>query len=224
MQPRELTNLVSSTADAAFAIDGNGVVTAWNAAAAALFGRSEEAALGKHCSEILQGSDECGRVCSAGCSVRRAVQEAIPVGNFDLQVETANGRRWCNISVLVAQIATSQGTHSIHVVRPIDSRKKLEMLVRDFLVTETDMPAEQAAALVKTTRSAARQAELTRREIDVLRLLATGTKTSVIAERLHISRTTVNNHVQHILKKLGAHSRLEAIRRAEHAGLLRPGG
>ena len=37
---------------------------------------------------------------------------------------------------------------------------------------------------------------------------------------IHISRTTVNNHIQHILGKLNAHTRLEAIRRAEHAGLI----
>ncbi|MCC6328799.1 MAG: response regulator transcription factor, partial [Acidobacteria bacterium] len=37
---------------------------------------------------------------------------------------------------------------------------------------------------------------------------------------LHISRNTVDNHIQHILKKLNAHSRLEAVRRAELSGLI----
>ena len=46
------------------------------------------------------------------------------------------------------------------------------------------------------------------------------TSTTTVAEQLHISRTTVNNHVQHILRKLDSHTRLEAIRRAEHAGLI----
>jgi DNA-binding CsgD family transcriptional regulator len=55
---------------------------------------------------------------------------------------------------------------------------------------------------------------------EILRLLARGATTTTIAQQLHVSRTTVNNHVQHILRKLDAHSRLEAIRRAEHAGLL----
>jgi DNA-binding NarL/FixJ family response regulator len=41
-----------------------------------------------------------------------------------------------------------------------------------------------------------------------------------VADQLHLSRTTINNHVQHILRKLDAHSRLEAIRRAEHARLI----
>ena len=50
-----------------------------------------------------------------------------------------------------------------------------------------------------------------------------GGTTSSIAGQLHISRTTVDNHVQHILRKLDSHTRLEAIRRAEHAGFLRLG-
>jgi DNA-binding NarL/FixJ family response regulator len=56
--------------------------------------------------------------------------------------------------------------------------------------------------------------------LDVLRLLAHGESSKSIAHQLHISITTVNNHVQHILKNLNAHNRLEAIRRAEHAGIL----
>jgi len=61
---------------------------------------------------------------------------------------------------------------------------------------------------------------LTDRELEILRLLGKGSTTSEVADQLHISRTTVNNHVQHILRKLDAHTRLEAIRRAEHAGLI----
>ena len=43
---------------------------------------------------------------------------------------------------------------------------------------------------------------------------------AAIALKLFVSRTTVNNHVQRILKKLGAHTRLEAVRRAEQARLI----
>jgi two-component system response regulator DesR len=62
--------------------------------------------------------------------------------------------------------------------------------------------------------------ELTPREIEVLRLVAAGNTTKRIAERLFISPTTVNNHVAHILNKMSARTRLEAVRRAEKAGLI----
>jgi DNA-binding CsgD family transcriptional regulator len=48
------------------------------------------------------------------------------------------------------------------------------------------------------------EAELSIRELEILRLLGNGNNTAAIAAKLHISRTTVNNHVQHILRKLGA--------------------
>ena len=55
------------------------------------------------------------------------------------------------------------------------------------------------------------EVRLTRREQQVLKLLAGGVSTLAIAERLHISRSTVRNHVHNILSKLGTHSRLEAV-------------
>jgi two-component system NarL family response regulator len=70
------------------------------------------------------------------------------------------------------------------------------------------------------SRAAAREIELSTREIDVLRFLAKGSTTKDIADELHISRSTVNNHVQHILHKLDSHTRLQAIRRAEKARLI----
>lgn len=220
MRIREIRELVDSTSDSAFAVDGSGQIVAWNSAAEAMFGVPAAAAIGRSCGEIIQGMDECGPVCSADCSVQQAVRKHHPVGNFDLEVGTANGRRWCNVSVLIADEAASTMPYAIHIVRQIDVRKRLEMLVRDFVVTGTGLAPEHAASLISSTRAPARETELSDREISVLRLLAKGATTTAVAEQLHISRTTVNNHIQHILRKLDVHNRLEAIRRAEHAGLI----
>jgi DNA-binding NarL/FixJ family response regulator len=61
---------------------------------------------------------------------------------------------------------------------------------------------------------------LTDREVDVVRLLAVGATTRQIAERLSISVNTVRNHVQSVLQKLGAHSRLEAVANARRVGVV----
>jgi DNA-binding NarL/FixJ family response regulator len=61
---------------------------------------------------------------------------------------------------------------------------------------------------------------LTRRQRDVLHLLAVGASTQQIAERLHLSKETVRNHVRNLLGALGAHSRLEAVAIAHHEGLI----
>jgi DNA-binding CsgD family transcriptional regulator len=60
-----------------------------------------------------------------------------------------------------------------------------------------------------------RQNLLTPREQEVLGLLATGLSNAEIAERLFISRSTAKVHVQHILKKLGAKTRLQAAMLAQ---------
>jgi PAS domain S-box-containing protein len=61
---------------------------------------------------------------------------------------------------------------------------------------------------------------LTRRENEVLRVMADGLSNQAIAERLSLSVNTIRNHVQLILDKLGAHSKLEAVVMATRRGLL----
>jgi PAS domain S-box-containing protein len=59
--------------------------------------------------------------------------------------------------------------------------------------------------------------QLTPRQAEVLDLLARGFSTKQIAEELHLSTETVRNHVRHVLRAVGAHSRLEAVAIANRA-------
>jgi LuxR family transcriptional regulator, maltose regulon positive regulatory protein len=61
---------------------------------------------------------------------------------------------------------------------------------------------------------------LTPREVEVLRLLAAGASNQRIADELTVSIGTVKAHTSHILGKLGAGNRTEAVARARHLGLL----
>jgi DNA-binding NarL/FixJ family response regulator len=63
--------------------------------------------------------------------------------------------------------------------------------------------------------------DLTPRQSEVLQLLAAGASTDQIASELHLSTETVRNHVRHVLKALGVHSRLEAVVLARRQGLIR---
>ncbi len=60
---------------------------------------------------------------------------------------------------------------------------------------------------------------LTPREIEVLRLVATGRTYRQIADRLVLSHRTVQNHVQNTLRKLQLHNRVELVRYAIDRGL-----
>jgi two-component system nitrate/nitrite response regulator NarL len=77
-----------------------------------------------------------------------------------------------------------------------------------------------SAALLRRAADLSRRAEtpedelpLTAREREIVRLIAEGLSNKQIAQRLGIHLATVKNHVQHILEKLGVHSRLEVMAR-----------
>ena len=62
-------------------------------------------------------------------------------------------------------------------------------------------------------------AGLTLREVEVIALLRQGLQNAEVAERLVISRRTVDHHVAAIMRKLDARSRRDAVARAEELGL-----
>ena len=63
---------------------------------------------------------------------------------------------------------------------------------------------------------------LSSREMEVLRCLANGMTTAQISSDLFISDNTVKTHVRHILEKLGASNRAEAVSKAVQMGLINP--
>jgi DNA-binding CsgD family transcriptional regulator len=79
-----------------------------------------------------------------------------------------------------------------------------------------------ATAPVMATGTGTLLEPLTARELEVLRLAATGIAVEQIAERLFVSPNTVKTHLTHIYGKLGVHGRSDAIRAALHCGCLSP--
>ena len=62
--------------------------------------------------------------------------------------------------------------------------------------------------------------QLTSRELEVLGMLAAGSTNQAIARELVVSLDTVKKHVGHVLGKLGAANRTEAVARARELGLI----
>jgi DNA-binding NarL/FixJ family response regulator len=100
--------------------------------------------------------------------------------------------------------------------------------VRRAAEGEMLIPAAQLARLLARAHEMSRNEadrrrlveSLTRREMEVLALMADGLDNRAIARELGIGFTTVRGHVQNILEKLDAHSKLEALACAARYGLL----
>ena len=211
--------MVEGTGDAAFAVDAAGRISAWNKAAAELFGRSEAEVMSVPFHELFQCSDEDGIVCSEHCVVEHWVADNRPPENIDIRLETKAGRLWCNLSTLIAHDPTSGGRYAIHIVRPIEIRKRLEQALSEFVRTHVSSSWNGKLPICAPPMPSV-NVRLTGRELEVLKSLAKGHTTRAIANQLNISLATVKNHIKHILTKLDAHTRLEAIRHAESAGLI----
>ncbi len=74
--------------------------------------------------------------------------------------------------------------------------------------------------LPRLTRGHSPGIDITDRELEVLRLLALGRSTAAISTSLYVAPATTRNHIQSIMSKLGAHSRLEAVAIAHQRKIL----
>ena len=98
-----------------------------------------------------------------------------------------------------------------YVVKPFAPEELLARVRRLVRRAQADTSAPATATAPST---------LSRRELEVLHLLAEGHEQRQIAEQLFISPKTVGTHIEHILTKLGVHSRAQAIAKAYRSGLL----
>jgi DNA-binding CsgD family transcriptional regulator len=179
--------------DALFAFGDDMTVVLWNAQAEHLTGIPAAEALGRPCWDVLRAVDERGAlVCHPGCSGARLAREGWPVPCRCFLVKTAEGRRRVTAS-----------TVTVHL--PDDDLLVLQILRNGDAFSEN---------------GDAESASLTRRQREVLALLAQGVQAKVIARRLEITETTVRNHIQAILGELGCHSQLEAVANGRRLGLV----
>lgn len=222
MRETELYELLDEAADAAFVVDQSGLIRFWNHSAELILGRRSNDTLGRSCASTIDGIDSAGsQVCVADCSILEICRNCTGVPAYDLEVRTASGtRKWVNVSVIGARAGPKGERLVVHLLRDIDTRKKLENLTKGILVSVGQLTGQQAEELLAPARGPVPSTQLTGQERRILQLLSLGRGTGVIARELNVSTVTVRNHIQHVLSKLGAHSRLEAVMRAVRERLI----
>jgi PAS domain S-box-containing protein len=207
----DLDALLTSTADGVCAIGVDGRIVFWNRSAERLLGYAAREVVGRPCCDVFVGRDPAGnRLCYQGCHVQTLVKQGEAVEHFEMATRTKAGRPvWLDISILAVPGARRDAATTVHLFRDVTTAHEVEALVRERLAQVRPPPEDGQP-----------NPDLTRRELEILRLLARGAGTRVIAAKLHVSPVTVRNHVQHVLGKLGVHSRLEAAACAIRRGLV----
>jgi len=197
---------IAKSDDAVFAFDANDLVILWNKGCERLLGRPAYEVLGRHCYDIMCGRDAFGNVyCCPSCpiTVQARTRKEDPVQRFELEVNAAGGKRKkVSITTFALPAVRSGPATLVHVLRePGAGASDLE----------TDLAAAVEPSDPQSPPRSGAGAPLTRRELEILRLMARGTPTGAIAEQMFIAPVTVRNHIARILQKLDVHSKLAAV-------------
>jgi DNA-binding NarL/FixJ family response regulator len=128
------------------------------------------------------------------------VYEALRAGASGFLLKDARAEELCNA---VRTVAAGEA-----LLSPAITRRLIESYTR------RPPPTERPSAL----------AELTPREVEVLKLIARGLSNAAIAGELIVGDATVKTHVARIFSKLDLHDRAQAVVLAYETGLVQPGG
>jgi len=201
-EPIELLGAFERTGDGVYAVDYDQNIVFWNRTAERLLGHKAGEVIGRKCFDVIAGGDYLGHpFCGSDCDVIQCARRGHAPPNYDVRTKSAGGEaKWLNMSIVVLAGRKRRSTLTVHLFRDITEQRKQQL--RATALPEKDASKEEGANAL---------ARLTRREAEVLQHLSAGMSNVRIAVALGVSQTTVRNHIEHLLAKLGVHSRLEAV-------------
>lgn len=194
-----LHRALAQAGDGAFATGPDGSVTLWNRAAERILGWKAKEVLGRSCSDVLASDiardNGLRREGFGGAGPRRF---GWSLEHGEVKTRTKTGRPvWLYINILETPATNGTQPWTVHLFRDISGIKRLLAVFEGL---------DRADASDRDGRGG-----LSRRELEILRLMAAGANTKELADRLQVSPATIRNHVQNIFGKLDVHSRLEAV-------------
>ncbi len=209
----DLEQSVHGSPDAVAVLDGRMRVVFWNRAAEKLLGHAGADVRGKVVHDVLRMRDVFGNPLACFCGAWEAVRRGEPVRPTVVEVTTGTGERVRVVVELEAPVPAEPSRGLVCRFRP-DRRRP---------------PVDRRGAAHATPQHPGGPAQpkhrphpetLSRAELAVLRLLCAGKRAEEVAQTLGNSPLTIRNHIQHILRKLGARNQAQAISVAIRAGLV----
>lgn len=218
------------TADGAFVVGMDQKVERWGQSAEQILGLDSKSVIGMPCYEVMRGrSGRDHPVCRKDCPVMVNARRGRPTPNYDILADRVDGSSlWINMSIVLMNGDDENPPQLLHVFRDVTARRKLEERAERVLTALHDV-VEEDTWETKGQEGSPRPSDglpevptiqLSRRETQVLRLLAVGLTTGQIADSLGISPITARNHISRLLMKLGVQSRLQAVVYASQTGLV----
>jgi DNA-binding NarL/FixJ family response regulator len=167
-------------------------------------------------------------------AVDRCAAELPDVALIDLEMPILDGieatRRILRASPATSVIVFTSFSDRERILRALDAGAigyllkdaepdELHRAIRAAVRGEAPLAPKAAAALLAARSGTTRSPELTERELEVLRLVASGLANKQIARRLSISEKTVKGHLTHVFQAIGVTDRTQAALWAERNGL-----
>ncbi|WP_064119405.1 helix-turn-helix transcriptional regulator [Pseudomonas fluorescens] len=164
------------------------------------------------CANAQMSSDDNGLV-----TVERLLERAQAAGMLMMETE---------LLLVVAQLAETQGSsalaqQALRRAQMLVERCFLHQAMREWKLRRGDVDTGSLMAIpASQPESAGRSPGLSRRECEVLLLIAQGASNQQVAEKLFISLHTVKTHARRINGKLGVERRTQAVAKAKAMGIL----
>jgi PAS domain S-box-containing protein len=199
------------TLDGLFVTDEEQRIRAWSDSATRILGYSASEVIGRPCYEVFVGQSFGGHAfCRSECPVSRNALRNRPVRDYDVLVATKDGGAITVNNSVMLWPQPKGGRAVVHLFRELRRRPFMQPSPR----RRKGQPNADGDGRSPVPNP------LSRREMEVLRVLSSGLPTKEMAERLGVSYYTARNQISSILRKLGVRSRLEAVTRATEYGLV----
>ncbi len=121
---------------------------------------------------------------------------------------------------LFGAIAAGADGYLLKDAEPDELRRAINLVADGKSILSPEVTS-RVLKVVSSSHGIPPEVALSKREMDVLKCLAKGLTSAQIAQELFISENTVKTHVRHILEKLEASNRAEAVSRAIQLGIIR---
>lgn len=195
------------SAEGLFVADEQQRIVHWSELAERMLGYRAEDVVGRPCYEVMAGARPDGHpICRPLCRVVLNARRGRVTRHFEVITHNSAGEPVeARNNIVLFEAGLDRQPWMLHL----------------FNGTPVKLPIGRAvAANARSSPEVPIPGQLSRREFEVLRLLAAGLTKEQVAAELGIATVTARNHISALERKLGAHNQLEVVRLAVHHHLL----